>query len=367
VVFCAGIFSKGYSHNVSLQPSTSINRVAQVATEQLVPGERTTGSIPAAEPGRRILSGTQFTVLYPGGGAKLTLEFHPDHPVNLYVRRNVPVIKDGDKVIYDADLGWFNSQVYSIPIQPPFNAETYFIALENAWPTPVNFTLTASLSGPPDADTIDLSVPSYEKRSLELGSIPMPADPNACALGRTQYTISVPDTEYCDWPTAWIVQLRGDRDLNLYVRNGQRVTVEDGKVVADFSSKPPSGTGVFSASGSPSQTPRVRTFFIAVENCNPAAAVYSLTFEPVIPDLAPPFIANVFLEGKALHVTGFFQDPRSVLFDGEPQKTKTEYDGSQNVLIVKGARNKIRRGETVMVSVKQGFCTTRPFPYTRTK
>jgi hypothetical protein len=148
-------------------------------------------------------------------------------------------------------------------------------------------------------------------------------EPGTCALGRTQYTISVADLQYCGSASGWLVALHGDQNLNLYVRNGQRVAVEDGQVVADFVSKPPSGNGLFSVFGSVSPTPMTRTYFIAVENCNPNAANYSLTFRSQIPDLPAPTINRVFLDKKNLHVLGYFLDPGStVLFDGEPQKTK---------------------------------------------
>src|SRR5260221_11426794 len=105
----------------------------------------------------------------------------------------------------------------------------------------------------------------------------MAAGTDTCALGRTQYTVSVADSMYFDSGSGWLVSLRGDQNLNLYVRNRQRVAVEAGKVVADFVSKPPTGDGTFSVFSTVSPTPGVRTFYVAVENCNPNSANYSLT------------------------------------------------------------------------------------------
>jgi hypothetical protein len=83
-------------------------------------------------------------------------------------------------------------------------------------------------------------------------------------------------------------------------------------------------------------------------------------------------INSVFLEKKNLNIRGYFLDPSStVLFDGEPQRTK--YGGrvpgpppfAEDLLIVKKARNKIGRGETVTISVKLSGCVTQPVQYTR--
>jgi hypothetical protein len=372
IIVCGTTFTKGRSRDLSPAPNISHPGVAQLAIEQLTPGEPKAGSVAAANPGNRILSETQYAIQYPGGGSKLVLEFHPDSYVDFYVRRNLPVTMGGDKVVYDFSVGQFIYQRLSLPFIPPLDAATYFIAVVNSSSRVVNFTLTASLVGPPTDDTVDLGLPSYENNNrLELGSIPMP-EPNSCALGRTQYTISVADHVYCDWGRGWALSLRGDRDVNLYVRRGQRVAVEDGKVVADFESKPPTGFGQFSVGGSVSPMPTVRTYFIAVENCNPGATNYALTFDSVIPDQPSPEITNAVLDGKALLVMGYYLDSGTVLFDGEPQKTK--YGGRssgppfpEDILIVKGARNKIRRGDTVAISVKLPGCTTPPFTYFRNK
>jgi hypothetical protein len=216
-------------------------------------------------------------------------------------------------------------------------------------------------------ETVDLGFPSinvFDKR--ELGSIPMP-EANTCVLGQTQYTVSLAESTYCDWGTGWNVSVEGDQKLNLYVRLGQRVAVEDGKVVADFASRPPTGNATLSLFSSISPTPMVRTYFIAVENCSSSTASYSLVFRPYIPDLPPPSITNLFFEGKNLHVMGYFLGPGStVLFDGEPQKTK--YGGSFNgrhftedLLIVKKGRKTIRPGATISVKLNTG-CVTRPWP-----
>ena len=369
VMLCGNMSSGSRSHT----PSSGVSNAgrAQPATEPLVPGEPKAGSIAASlNPGTCMLSDTQYTVQYPGGGSKLSLEFHADYPVNLAVRRNLPVANESGKIV--ADSGPSIVAGFNLPSNPPLDAATYYIAVVNCATRAINFTLTAVLIGPPDADRMDLGFPSLDIfERLELGSIPM-TDAANCSLSRTQYTVSVSDSAFCDTPSGWFITLRGDQNLNLYARLGQRVAVEDGKVVADFASKTPEGNGFFSVGSATAATPGVRTYFIAVESCNPNAANYALTFKPYIGDLPASSINSVFLENKNLIVMGYFLGPSStVLIDGNPQRTK--YAGSvpgrfftEDVLIVKKARRNIDQGQGVTVNVKtDSGCTTRPFGFVR--
>ena len=95
-----------------------------------MPGEPKAGSIAATlNPGICILSDKQYTVQYPGGGSKLSLEFHADYPVNLAVRRNVPVANEGGKIV--ADFGPTIISGLNLPSNPPLDAATYYIAVVN--------------------------------------------------------------------------------------------------------------------------------------------------------------------------------------------------------------------------------------------
>jgi len=369
VMLCGNMFSESRSY--ALSPRVSKAGRAQNATEELVPGEPKAGSIAASlNPGICMLSETQYTVQYPGGGSKLSLEFHADYPVNLAVRRNLPVANESGKIV--ADFGPSIVSGFNLPSNPPLDAATYYIAVVNCATRAITFTLTANLIGPPSADRIDLGVPLLGiVERLELGSIPM-TEPAHCSLSRTQYTVSISDSGYCDTPSGWTVSLRGDRSLNLYARLGQRVAVEDGKVVADFASKTPEGNGSFSVGNSTPAAAGVRTYFIAVESCNPNAANYALTFKPVIGDRPGPSVNSVFLENKNLIVMGYFLGSSStVLIDGNPQRTK--YAGSvpgrffdEDVLIVKKARRNIDQGQSITINVKtDSGCTTYPFGYVR--
>ena len=370
LILC-GILSQGRPYNLSINSKASTAGIAQFASEPLTPGEPKAGSLPAVEQGSDpVLGPTQYTVQYPGGGVKLVLEFRADYPMNFFVRRNLPVTIEEKNVL--ADFGPFFGGTLSLPRKLPIDAATYYIAVRNFSPRVVNFTLTANLLGPPTADTVDFSLPTLGLGDkIEVGSIPTAA-PTMCALGRTQYTISLADSVYCSVPTGWNVSLFGDQPLKLYARLGQRVTVANGTVVADTSSNSSNGGGFFFQSISGAAAPGVRTFFIAVENCSPNTANYVLSFGPFVGDLPAPSINWVSLEGKKLHVNGYFLNLASVvLINGEPQATKyggRVYDRffAEDILIVKNARKKIPLGEIVTINVDtRSGCITYPFLFIR--
>jgi hypothetical protein len=287
--------------------------------------------------------------------------------MSFFLRRNLPVTVEDKSVV--ADFGPFTSGSASFPRNLPLDAATYFIAVRNSSSRTVNFTLTANLIEAPTASTIDLGLPTISPDKVELGSIQMP-EPGSCSLGLTQYTISLADSMFCSAFTSWSVSLRGDQPLKLYARLGERVTVENGEVVADHKSDSTTAGGFAFSSSSVAPAAGVRTYFIAVENCNPNTTDYLLTFQPLIGDVIFPAVDTVFVEKKALNVVGCgLGVGGTVLFNGEPQKTK--HGGvisgrfcAQDVLIVKkgGKRiKKIKPGESLTVTVKtDSGCTTFP-------
>ena len=115
-------------------------------------------------------------------------------------------------------------------------------------------------------------------------------------------------------------------------------------------------------------TPGSALFFIAVENCSLDVADYTVASSAGIGDFFPPFITNAFFEKKDLHVVGqFFTEGGIVLLDGEPQETTFGGKTSdyQDVLIVKKAKKKIARHQTVRITVKRLDCTSFTFIFTR--
>lgn len=112
------------------------------------------------------------------------------------------------------------------------------------------------------------------------GSIPAPAVANDCLLGITQYRIEFPGGV-----RKLVIGLEGDQDVNLYVRRDSLITFEEGKILADFKSDSPQRNERLSlpaiVQGSDhfiTGVPLLEsgTYFIAVTNCGPGAAGYTL-------------------------------------------------------------------------------------------
>jgi hypothetical protein len=120
---------------------------------------------------------------------------------------------------------------------------------------------------PAQTDTLDLS-----GGGSRIGSIPA-ATMNNCFLDQTQYKIDkarLPDDLFY-FP---VILLRARQNVDLYVRYGERVTVEDGKIIADYSSKSSTGIERFDLFAV-----KDGTYFVAVSNCSESAANYYLTYQ----------------------------------------------------------------------------------------
>lgn len=143
------------------------------------------------------------------------------------------------------------------------------------------YQVSAQGQPPPGGDVVDLTsgVPQQ-------GSIPAPPTSGRGVLGGTQYRIRVPAGA-----TQLRVELRaaGNQDVDLYVRFGQRIEVQDGRVVADYISESPTGEETITVTPSSSPPLREGAYFIAVANFGPGAATFTVTATvsgpPVQPDI----------------------------------------------------------------------------------
>src|SRR5262249_36434272 len=258
-------------NSASLGVSRSLAQIKTppvTSIESLSPGETKTASIPAAPlSGGCIVGETQFAIQYPGDGSKLVIDFHPSIPMRFAIRQNLPVAVQGNHIIADIPPDSFTPRV-SLPEVPPFDAATYFIAVLNCFSQEVSFTLTATLVPPPTEDTIDIGFPSESpapRTRLEVGSIPAQFS-YPCLLANAQYTISINDSPYCGAVNGWAVYFGQDRNLTFYVRLGQRVTFENGQVMADSAFRSPNHNLLFSVFSSNTTSPRIRKYYIAVES-----------------------------------------------------------------------------------------------------
>lgn len=149
------------------------------------------------------------------------------------------------------------------------------------------YRVSAQGQPPPGGDVVDLTsgVP-------QTGSLPAPSQ-QGCILGATQYRIQVPSGA-----AQLKVELNGNQDVDLYVRFNQRVEVQAGRAVADYRSE--SLTGNETITITPSSTPPLQSgpYYIAVSNCGPGAATFTVT--ATVSGGAPPAQPDIEVQPTAL-------------------------------------------------------------------
>jgi|GEM_PF-686189 len=130
----------------------------------------------------------------------------------------------------------------------------------------LGYQVEAQAQPPPSGDVVDLTsgVP-------QSGSIPAPQGGGGI-LGPTQYRIQVPSGA-----TQLRVELRGNQDVDLYVRFGQRIEIQGGRAVADYVSESPTGEETITVTPTSSPPLRAGSYFIAVANFGPGAATFTVT------------------------------------------------------------------------------------------
>jgi uncharacterized protein (TIGR03437 family) len=103
------------------------------------------------------------------------------------------------------------------------------------------------------------------------GSIPAP-QPGGGLVGETQYTIRVPNGA-----TQLKVDLSGNTDVDLHVRFGNRIVVQNGAIVADFKSETTTNNEsiIITPNGSPAL--QAGAYYIAVANWGSGPASFTVT------------------------------------------------------------------------------------------
>jgi len=342
-------------------------RTNPITIEALNAGDFAAGSIsaPLVDPkaaGDCVLGDTQYRIEYPGGARKLVIEASASSDVDVYVRRGSPITVEQGTILAD-----FKSETprsterLSVPDfahSNPVERGTYFIAVSNCGPGPADYAVMWKTEEPSADATIDLAV-----HGVELGSVESP-EPGSCRLGRSQYFAPV-FLDSCGDAFSWTLNIHADQPLNVYLRKNAPVTVENGLVIYDKfiqSQARVQNVDLFLDS------PGGAILFVALENCGHEPAIYTIRSIAGVDDGFPPFITSVALIGKHLNVTGVFLTGGTVLLDDEPQPTVIGEPTRdfKDTLIVKRARNKIARHQTVVITVKRGgACVSPPFLFNR--
>jgi hypothetical protein len=190
------------------------------------------------------------------------------------------------------------------------------------------------------------------------GVIPAPP-PGACILGERQHTIEVGAQGPCD-TTFTEIGVSSTPGVNLYVRLGQPVIMEAGKVVADYrveSSEPfklivlepphPGGT-----------------YYVALTNCGPGDARYSLRFGAFVVDYFGPIIKAASAKGKKLFVSGCqFGEDAVIVLDGQDLETQAVERDDMPTLLNRKAAKKTTRKDSVQLEVRDASGRLSP-PFT---
>jgi hypothetical protein len=353
------------------EPNSAASFAApQTVTERLRAGEPKSGAVPAAPaPTDCLLGETQFVVEHPGGALKTVIELQADPGVDLYIRQGQRVTNEDGRIVADAGPSPFRRFIIPElrntfgPVS--FEPATYFVAVVNCGAAPAGFTLGVRTVEPDESETVDLlnRVPNPADGFLFMGTAPVPQS-DACALAETQFTLPVLPLGPCGSGTSLGVAVRADQDVKLYVRRGQRVTVEGGQIVADFSTDTGKGAIVILDSFGPSPLPP-GLYFIAIANCGTFIANYALVRGPdLAADAFPPIITSAGFERKNLLIFGFGFTSNAVLtIDGQPQEFVFVDQGQ---LIIRKARKRIKKGQGIVIRVaRDANCRSPAFFFTR--
>src|ERR1044072_10051288 len=171
---------------------------------------------------------------------------------------------------------------------------------------------------------------------------------NACSLVEPQYDLEVMGQGSCG-TTFTEIALYSVPTVKLYVRFGQKVTMEGDKIIADYKSESDSTNKTITLS----PPYRGGTYYIAIANCGGEPASFSLRFGVAIADYFGPFIKNVSVKGKKLLVSGCgFDTEAMILLNEEQQPTQYMDRYEMPTLMSKKAFKRISSGESVILQVQ---------------
>lgn len=190
-----------------------------------------------------------------------------------------------------------------------------------------------------------------------------------CILHPRQYTFSVPGEGTCHLLFLGAdFYIKGDQNLKLYVRFGEKVIDEDERIVADYVSEsagPDEGISIFAWSSPPL---RAGIYFIAISNCGPEKASYEIYAVFYGIDFAGPVIFRAEVVGERLFLYGLFPRRGGKLFlNGKRQKHVLPDEQEERcILIANKAGKNIAMGETVTLQARfPGGRFTPEFKFTR--
>ncbi len=238
---------------------------------ELIPGIPQTATIGAPEPGFTVIDTTQYRLEVGSTPVSLFVELRaptrPDADIDLYLRYDQPVKPAGNTLLTDyrseSNLPTESLFIVSDDVQPG----TYYIAVGNISPMPVEYELRASLI----PEHQEIVQPLFDGRDF-LGYAG-PADPGSTAHYPIQFTFDVPpDLE----SVTFTLECLGNVDL--YVRYGQPVQFEGNNITADFSGTiPDDSTEIITIDRFTSPPLSPGTYYLAVVTRELSPVLFLLT------------------------------------------------------------------------------------------
>jgi len=233
-------------------------------------GSGAQASISAAAANSILLGSQQFRIDVPNQAAGLRIQVTASANVRFYIRYRAPVTIQNGQLVYEQfspTPGINLSGTLGPDNTPELQAGTYYIAIANTTTQPVNYTITATISGGSPTAPPAVTVLTSGQR----GTGSAPAGP---FLASRQFAIDVPAGA-----TGLSVSLSGNKDVDLYLSGSGPVQLNNqGNPEADFES----------ASASQNETLNITSrtlptnllpgrYFIGVLNYASESASYSVT------------------------------------------------------------------------------------------
>jgi len=202
------------------------------------------------------------------------------------------------------------------------------------------------------------------------GTISAPGQ-EGCLLGSTQYVFNI-EEEDCEpvffGLSIFLINLN-NQEIKLYARIGQKVAIEEGKVIADYYSDPISNgkSLLINAANRPPLQPG--KYYFAVSNCGSEAADYELIFSGSFIDYFSPFalITRVEIKEDELLMYGCYPKKGAKLFLNRERKGSIRHDERRpHGLVISKKADKIAPGKTVKLHLKfRNGIISNEFKFTR--
>ncbi|MCS7026591.1 MAG: PPC domain-containing protein [Bryobacteraceae bacterium] len=292
-----GVFTPGVEIRTTLTATVTAGSSLPPTTGQaLTSGVPRTVNFPPVQNPTLFNGSSGLTITVPQGATRLEVTMRAitlNADVDLYVRRDQDVGLEGGRVVADFRSEREGDSNESIVITPPqLQPGTYFIAFGvYTRNTPIQVSVTATVLGgtPPPAGTQNPLV-SSEPRSFTLPPFARPT----LVAGTNSFTIIVPPNA-----TRLEVTLRSttpEADVDLYVRRGQNVVLENGRVVADFRSERDGDSNESVVVTPPQLQPDV--YYIAFGVFTPNKSIQLTVTATVTTATGPTVPANVLISGQ---------------------------------------------------------------------